>query len=107
MSGRPTAPIVDVEVSPLSAGSTTLDVLTRSPSVTVGAGDAFNLKGRQGVLVLLDGKRVAMTGTELASAPLNSKKTSVRGTNGNLSASYSCGQYPIQGFFFQKDGSTR
>ena len=58
--------IVNVEDSPLSAGSTTLDVLTRSPGVTVGAGDALNLKGRPGVLVLIDGKRVAMTGTELA-----------------------------------------
>ncbi|WP_046242477.1 TonB-dependent receptor domain-containing protein [Hymenobacter terrenus] len=58
--------IVNVENSPLSAGATTLDVLTRSPGVTVGAGDALNLKGRQGVLVLIDGKRVAMTGTELA-----------------------------------------
>jgi hypothetical protein len=58
--------IVNVENSPLSAGSTTLDVLTRSPGVTVGSDDALNLKGRQGVLVLIDGKRVAMTGTELS-----------------------------------------
>ncbi|HEX8504842.1 MAG TPA: TonB-dependent receptor [Hymenobacter sp.] len=58
--------VVNVEDSPLSAGSTTLDVLTRSPGVTVGSGDALNLKGRSGVLVLIDGKRVAMTGTELA-----------------------------------------
>lgn len=58
--------IVNVEDSPLSAGSTTLDVLARSPGVTVGSGDNLSLKGRQGVLVMIDGKRVAMTGTELA-----------------------------------------
>ncbi|MEL5993653.1 TonB-dependent receptor domain-containing protein [Hymenobacter segetis] len=58
--------IVNVEDSPLSAGSTTLDVLARSPGVTVGNGDNLSLKGRQGVLVMIDGKRVAMTGTELA-----------------------------------------
>ncbi|GAB3846316.1 outer membrane beta-barrel family protein [Hymenobacter terrigena] len=58
--------VVNVEDSPLTAGSTTLDVLTRAPGVTVGSGDALSLKGREGVLVLIDGKRVAMTGTELA-----------------------------------------
>ncbi|WP_236049359.1 TonB-dependent receptor domain-containing protein [Hymenobacter negativus] len=58
--------VVNVEDSPLSAGSTTLDVLTRSPGVTVGSGDALSLRGRQGVLVMIDGKRVAMSGTELA-----------------------------------------
>ncbi|HEX8330918.1 MAG TPA: TonB-dependent receptor [Hymenobacter sp.] len=58
--------VVNVEDSPLSAGSTTLDVLTRSPGVTVGSGDALSLKGRSGVLVVIDGKRVAMTGTELS-----------------------------------------
>ena len=58
--------VVNVEDSPLSAGATTLDMLTRSPGVTVGSGDALSLRGRQGVLVLIDGKRVAMSGTELA-----------------------------------------
>ncbi|MBF9239002.1 TonB-dependent receptor [Hymenobacter sp. BT683] len=58
--------VVNVEDSPLAAGSTTLDVLTRSPGVTVGSGDNLSLKGRPGVMVLIDGKRVAMSGTELA-----------------------------------------
>ncbi|WP_303311045.1 TonB-dependent receptor [Hymenobacter sp. BT730] len=58
--------IVHVEDNPLSAGATTLEVLTRSPGVTVGSGDALNLKGRPGLLVLIDGKRQPMSGTELA-----------------------------------------
>ncbi|OGX88936.1 hypothetical protein BEN48_07950 [Hymenobacter glacialis] len=58
--------IVNVADSPLSAGATTLDVLGRSPGVTLGAGDNLSLRGRQGVLVVIDGKRQPMSGIELA-----------------------------------------
>ncbi|WP_236049353.1 outer membrane beta-barrel protein [Hymenobacter negativus] len=58
--------VVNVADSPLSAGSTTLAVLGRSPGVTVDAGDNLGLRGRQGLLVVIDGKRVPLTGTELA-----------------------------------------
>jgi ferric enterobactin receptor len=58
--------VVNVEGSTLAAGNTTLDVLGRSPGVTVDGNDNLGLRGRQGLLVLLDGKRVPMTGTELA-----------------------------------------
>lgn len=58
--------VVNVEGSPLSAGNTSLDVLTRSPGVTVDGNDNLALRGRQGLLVLIDGKRQPMTGAELA-----------------------------------------
>ncbi|OON70119.1 TonB-dependent receptor [Hymenobacter sp. CRA2] len=58
--------VVNVEGSPLSAGNTSLDVLRRSPGVTVDNNDNLALRGRQGLLVLIDGKRQPMTGTELA-----------------------------------------
>jgi hypothetical protein len=58
--------IVNVENSPLAAGNTALDVLTRAPGVTVDGGDNLALRGKQGLLVLIDGKRQPMTGTELA-----------------------------------------
>ncbi|OGX89777.1 outer membrane beta-barrel protein [Hymenobacter coccineus] len=58
--------VLNVENSPLAAGATTLDLLGRAPGVTVDAGDNIGLRGRQGLLVLLDGKRLALTGTELA-----------------------------------------
>lgn len=56
--------VVNVDGSPLAAGNTTLDVLSRAPGVTV-AGDNLALRGRQGLLVLIDGKRQPMTGSEL------------------------------------------
>ncbi|QJX48451.1 TonB-dependent receptor [Hymenobacter taeanensis] len=58
--------IVNVENSTLSAGNTTLDVLRRAPGVTVDGNDNLALRGKQGLLVLIDGKRQPMTGTELA-----------------------------------------
>src|SRR6476661_912353 len=58
--------VVNVEGSALAAGNTTLDVLSRSPGVTVDGSDNLGLRGRQGLLVLIDGKRQPMCGTELA-----------------------------------------
>jgi ferric enterobactin receptor len=58
--------IVNVEGSSLAAGNTALDVLARAPGVTVEGNDNLALRGRQGLLVLIDGKRQPMTGTELA-----------------------------------------
>lgn len=58
--------VVNVADSPLSAGATALDVLARSPGVTVDASDNLGLRGRQGLLVVIDGKRVPLTGKELA-----------------------------------------
>jgi ferric enterobactin receptor len=58
--------VVNVEGSTLAAGNTALDVLKRSPGVTVGSDDALALRGKQGLLVLIDGKRQPMNGTDLA-----------------------------------------
>ena len=62
----PDRTVVNVEGSTLAAGNTTLDVLSRAPGVTVDANDNLALRGRQGLLVLIDGKRQPMTGSELA-----------------------------------------
>ncbi|WP_324672138.1 outer membrane beta-barrel protein [Hymenobacter sp. GOD-10R] len=58
--------IVNVEGSALAAGNTSLDVLRRAPGVTIDNNDNLALRGKQGLLVLIDGKRQPMTGTELA-----------------------------------------
>ena len=58
--------VVNVEGSTLAAGSTSLDLLTRAPGVLLDGNDNLSLRGRQGVLVLIDGKRQPMTGAELA-----------------------------------------
>jgi hypothetical protein len=58
--------VVNVADSPLAAGSTTLDMLGRAPGVTLTSATDLRLRGREGVLLYLDGKRVPLTGQELA-----------------------------------------
>jgi hypothetical protein len=58
--------VVHVAESPLAAGSTTLDVLGRAPNVTLNSNEDLRLRGREGLLVYLDGKRVPLTGQDLA-----------------------------------------
>lgn len=62
----PDRTVVNVENSVLDAGSSILDVLGRAPGVTVDAAENLTLRGKTGLLVLLDGKRVPLTGPELA-----------------------------------------
>ncbi|TGD80881.1 TonB-dependent receptor [Hymenobacter wooponensis] len=62
----PDRTVVNVEGTPLSAGNTMLDVLGRAPGVTVGGNDNLALRGKSGLLILVDGKRVPLIGTELA-----------------------------------------
>ncbi len=50
----------------MSAGSTALDVLERSPGITVDQNDAISLRGRAGVIIMIDGKPSPMTGADLA-----------------------------------------
>jgi hypothetical protein len=58
--------IVNVENSVLGTGSSALEVLERSPGVIVNQNDAIALRGRQGVIVMIDGKPTPLAGQELA-----------------------------------------
>ena len=58
--------VVNVENSIVSAGSSAMDVLERSPGVNVDQNDNISLRGRNGVIVMIDGKPTAMSGTDLA-----------------------------------------
>jgi ferric enterobactin receptor len=58
--------VVNVADNTIAAGATTLDVLSRSPGVTFGGNNNLALRGRESLLVVLDGKRVPLSGTELA-----------------------------------------
>ncbi|MBN8679863.1 MAG: TonB-dependent receptor [Chitinophagales bacterium] len=58
--------IVNVESSILATGSTALDILERSPGVVVDQNDAISLRGRSGVIVMIDGKPNPMSGADLS-----------------------------------------
>ena len=59
--------VVNVDASPSNAGSTALDVLERSPGVTLDKDDNISLKGKQGVTVMIDNKPTYLTSAQLAS----------------------------------------
>lgn len=58
--------VVNVDNSIVNAGSSAMDVLERSPGVSIDQNDVLGLRGRQGVIIMIDGKPSPMTGADLA-----------------------------------------
>ena len=58
--------VVNVENSVVNAGTSAFDVLEKSPGVTIDQNDAIALRGRQGVIIMIDGKPSPMSGADLA-----------------------------------------
>jgi len=58
--------VVNVENSIISAGSSAMDVLERSPGINIDQNDAISLRGKAGVIIMIDGKPTPMTGSDLA-----------------------------------------
>ncbi|HEY0898584.1 MAG TPA: outer membrane beta-barrel protein [Sphingobacteriaceae bacterium] len=58
--------VVNVEGSSVAAGSTALEVLQKAPGVTVDQDDNISMQGKQGVLVMLDGKQTYMSNADVA-----------------------------------------
>jgi iron complex outermembrane receptor protein len=58
--------VVNVDNSIVNAGSSAMDVLERSPGVNVDQNDIISLRGRSGVIIMIDGKPTAMSGSDLA-----------------------------------------
>lgn len=58
--------ILNVESSISNTGSTALEVLEKAPGVSVDKDGNISLKGKQGVIVMLDGKPTYMSSVDLA-----------------------------------------
>lgn len=58
--------IVNVDASITSTGSTALEVLEKSPGISVDKDGNISLKGKAGVIVYLDGRPSYLSGTDLA-----------------------------------------
>ncbi len=59
--------VINVDASITSAGSTAMEVLEKSPGIAVDKDGKISLKGKQGVIVLIDGKQTYMGAQDLAS----------------------------------------
>lgn len=58
--------VMNVQNSIVSADNTALEVLEKAPGVVIDQNDNISMRGRQGVIVMVDGKPVPMSGSELA-----------------------------------------
>jgi iron complex outermembrane receptor protein len=62
---KPGKTVLNVEASPTNAGLTALELLEKSPGVSVDNDGNISLKGKQGVMILIDGKPTYMSGADL------------------------------------------
>ena len=58
--------VVNVDASISNVGATALEVLEKSPGVTVDKDGNISLKGKSGVTILVDGKQTYLSGPDLA-----------------------------------------
>jgi iron complex outermembrane recepter protein len=63
--------VVNVDAAISSAGSTALEILEKAPGVTVDKDGNISLKGKQGVLVMMDGRPSYLSGQELTNVLKN------------------------------------
>lgn len=59
--------VVNVDAAISNVGATALEVLEKSPGVTVDKDGNISLKGKQGVTILIDGKPAYVSGSDLVS----------------------------------------
>jgi iron complex outermembrane receptor protein len=87
---RPDKTIVNVEASVTNTGSTVLEVLERSPGVTVDRNGGITLNGKSGVLVMIDDKPTYLSGDDLNNllSSMNSSQVSRIELITNPSAKY-------------------
>ncbi len=58
--------IVNVDASPSNTGLSALEVLEKSPGIVIDNNDNISIKGKSGVIVLIDGKQTFLSGQDLA-----------------------------------------
>ena len=69
--------LVNVDASPTNSGLNALELLEKSPGVSVDNDGNISLKGKQGVLILIDGKPTYMSGADLAALLKNMQSSSL------------------------------
>ncbi len=57
--------VVNVDASPTNAGNTALDVLEKSPGISIDRDGNISLKGKAGVIILIDNKPTYLSGQDL------------------------------------------
>ena len=69
--------IMNVESSSIAIGSTALEVLQKAPGVTLDQNDNITMQGKQGVLVMIDGKETYMSNADVANLLKNMQSSQI------------------------------
>ncbi len=69
--------VMNVENSIVNSGLTALEILAKAPGVNVDQNDNISLKGQQGVNVMIDGKTMVLSGTDLANMLKSMQSSSI------------------------------
>lgn len=69
--------VMNVENSSIAIGSTALELLQKAPGVTVDQNDKISMQGKQGVLILLDGKQTYMSSADVANLLRNMQSSQI------------------------------
>lgn len=70
--------VINVENSIVSSGNNALEVLEKAPGVTIDKqNDQIQLKGKQGVIVLIDGKQTYLSGQDLSNLLKSTQSESI------------------------------
>ncbi|MDP4284431.1 MAG: TonB-dependent receptor [Bacteroidota bacterium] len=69
--------VINVDASITNAGTTALEVLEKSPGVTVDKDGNVSLKGKAGVMIMMDGRPSYLSGQDLANLLKNMPSSSI------------------------------
>ena len=69
--------VINVDAAITNAGTTALEVLEKSPGVTVDKDGNISLKGKQGVMIMIDGRPSYLSGQELANVLKNMPSSAI------------------------------
>ncbi len=69
--------VMNVESSTLAAGNTAMELLEKAPGVTVDKDDNISMKGKKGVMIMLDGKQTYMSNADVANLLRNMQSSQI------------------------------
>lgn len=69
--------VVNVDASPTNAGATAMEVLEKAPGISVDNDGNISLKGKAGVIVMMDGKPTYLSAADLANLLKNTAASSI------------------------------
>lgn len=69
--------VVNVDAAPTNAGATAMEVLEKSPGITINNDGVISLKGKAGVVVMMDGKPTYLSAEDLANLLKNTPASAI------------------------------